>query len=102
MAAATASQRGLSRRTLVLGKPFRYKGREWCLEDLERLSGPQIEWMRGSVAAVALHPRSHLCPPAQHRARELCLEVLRLNQRRASMKRTWALSIDEMGMALLK
>jgi hypothetical protein len=27
--------------------------------------------------------------PDQHRARELCLEVLRLNQRRACVKRGW-------------
>ena len=77
-------------RTLVWWTPLRNETEWLCLEDGQPAFASPVEWMRRRCGCRCASPVPHQLP-AQHRARELCLEVLRLHQTRwGSIRRVGA------------
>jgi hypothetical protein len=83
-------------RTSVWWKPLRNEAKWLCLEDSQAGFAPQVEWMRRRCGCRCASPVPHQLA-AQHGARELCLEVLRLHQTRQSMGWWTPACLDHVG-----
>jgi hypothetical protein len=89
--AATAQDAPCNARTTVRWRPLSSETQWLCLGDCQPWVASRVEWVASRVEWV--RRRCGCCCaspvpldlPAQHRARELCLEVLRLQQARWSM-----------------